>query len=147
MEPMSILGSFDLSSMTKKINNYIDRVKLSVDLLNRYPHMLSGGQRQRVSIARALIQDPSLLILDEPTSALDIKSQQTILDLLQSLIKDKNLTIVLISHDIRIVMDTVDRLAVLYKGEIIEDDDPYTILNHPKQSYTKSLIGAEYNNV
>ena len=147
MEPMSILGSFDLSSMTKKINNYIDRVKLSVDLLNRYPHMISGGQRQRVSIARALIQDPSLLILDEPTSALDIKSQQTILDLLQSLIKDKNLTIVLISHDIRIVMDTVDRLAVLYKGEIIEEDDPYTILNHPKQSYTKSLIGAEYNNV
>jgi len=147
MEPMHILGTLDLSIMTKKLNDCIGRVGLSTDLLSRYPHMLSGGQRQRVSIARALMQDPSLLILDEPTSALDIKSQQIILDLLQSLMKNKNLSILLISHDIRIVMETVDRLAVLYKGEIIEKEDPYTILNHPKQLYTKSLIGAEYNNV
>ena len=146
MEPMIVLGGLDLTSRTKKLNDCIDRVGLSTDLLNRYPHMLSGGQRQRVSIARALMQDPSLLILDEPTSSLDIKSQETILDLLQSLIKDTKLTILLISHDIRIVMETVDRLAVLYKGEIIEEEDPHTIYNTPKQPYTKSLIGAEYNN-
>ena len=143
MEPMVVLGGLDLTSRTKKLNDCIDRVGLSTDLLNRYPHMLSGGQRQRVSIARALMQDPSLLILDEPTSSLDIKSQETILDLLQSLIKDTKLTILLISHDIRIVMETVDRLAVLYKGEIIEEEDPHTIYNTPKQPYTKSLIGAD----
>ena len=145
MEPMEISGGLDLSGMNDKLNNCIEKVELSTNLLSRYPHTLSGGQRQRVSIARALIQNPSLLILDEPTSALDIKSQQTILDLLQFLIKDDNLTILLISHDIRIVMETVDRLAVLYKGEIIEEEDPYTILNHPKRRYTKSLITAEYN--
>lgn len=146
MEPMIVLEDLDLTSRTKKLNDCIEKVELSADLLNRYPHMLSGGQRQQVSIARALMQDPSLLILDEPTSALDIKSQEIILDLLKSLIKDKKLTILLISHDIRIVMETVDRLAVLYKGEIIEEEDPYTIFNTPKQPYTKSLLGAEYNN-
>ena len=146
MEPINILGDHELSSMSKKLNNCIERVGISTDLFNRYPHTLSGGQRQRVSIARSLMQDPAILILDEPTSALDIQSQQKILDLLQSLMKDKNLTILLISHDIRIVMETVDRLAVLYKGEIIEADDPYTILHNPNQRYTKNLIGAEYNN-
>ena len=108
--------------------------------------MLSGGQRQRVSIARALMTDPSLLILDEPTSALDVKSQKTILKLLRSLNNDKRLTIVLISHDLRIVMETVDRLAVLYKGEIIETGNPSTIYNNPQRSYTESLIRSEQDN-
>lgn len=147
MEPLQIHGDFDLNKSIKRLNNCIDSVELSRDLLNRYPHMLSGGQRQRVSIARALISEPSLLILDEPTSALDVKSQKTILDLLRYLNKEKKLTILLISHDIRIVMDTVHRLAVLYKGEIIEEDDPHSIYNNPQQTYTESLISAEYNSV
>ena len=108
--------------------------------------MLSGGQRQRVSIARALMTDPSLLILDEPTSALDVQSQKTVLKLLRSLNKDKRLTTVLISHDLRIVMETVDRLAVLYKGEIIEIGNPNTIYNNPQRSYTKNLIRSEHDN-
>ena len=90
--------------------------------------------------------DPFLLILDEPTSALDVKSQKTILKLLRSLNNDKRLTIVLISHDLRIVMETVDRLAVLYKGEIIETGNPNTIYNNPQRSYTKSLIRSEHDN-
>ena len=146
MEPLEILGGFDLDNRIKRLNKCIERVELTTDLLDRYPHMLSGGQRQRVSIARALMSEPSLLILDEPTSALDVESQKTVLDLLRSLNEDKRLTIVLISHDLRIVMETVDRLAVLYKGEIIETDSPKTIYNNPQKAYTKSLIGAERSN-
>ena len=146
MEPLEILGGFDLDNRIKRLNKCIERVELTTDLLDRYPHMLSGGQRQRVSIARALMSEPSLLILDEPTSALDVESQKTVLDLLRSLNEDKRLTIVLISHDLRIVMETVDRLAVLYKGEIIETDSPKTIYNNPQKAYTKSLISAERSN-
>ena len=90
--------------------------------------------------------DPSLLILDEPTSALDVQSQKAVLKLLRSLNKDKRLTIVLISHDLRIVMETVDRLAVLYKGEIIETGNPNTIYNNPQRSHTESLIRSEQDN-
>ena len=83
--------------------------------------------------------------MDEPTSALDMQSQEIILNLLKSLINDKKLTILLISHDLRIVMETVDRLAVLYQGEIIEEDEPYAIINKPKRAYTKNLINTDYN--
>ena len=146
MEPLDLTDGLDLDTKLNKLNKCIESVGLRTDLLKRYPHMLSGGQRQRVSIARALMTDPSLLILDEPTSALDVKSQKTILKLLRSLNNDKRLTIVLISHDLRIVMETVDRLAVLYKGEIIETGNPNTIYNKPQRSYTKSLIRSEQDN-
>ncbi|MBS00140.1 MAG: hypothetical protein CMG37_01785 [Candidatus Marinimicrobia bacterium] len=146
MEPLDLTDGLDLDTKLNKLNKCIESVGLSTDLLKRYPHMLSGGQRQRVSIARALMTDPSLLILDEPTSALDVKSQKTILKLLRSLNNDKRLTIVLISHDLRIVMETVDRLAVLYKGEIIETGNPNTIYNNPQRSYTESLIRSEQDN-
>ena len=145
MEPLQVNGYRDSHDISNKLDDCVEKVGLDKKLLDRYPHMLSGGQRQQVSIARAIIQDPRLLILDEPTSALDIQSQEIILNLLKSLINDKKLTILLISHDLRIVMETVDRLAVLYQGEIIEKDEPYAIINKPKRAYTKNLINTDYN--
>ena len=145
MEPLQVNGYRDSYDISNKLNDCLEKVGLDKKLLDRYPHMLSGGQRQQVSIARAIMQDPRLLILDEPTSALDIQSQEIILNLLKSLINDKKLTILLISHDLRIVMETADRLAILYQGEIIEEDEPYAIINKPKRAYTKNLINKDYN--
>ncbi|RYG40535.1 MAG: ABC transporter ATP-binding protein, partial [Chitinophagaceae bacterium] len=90
------------------------------DMLNRYPHQLSGGQRQRVMIAMAMAGDPQLLIADEPTTALDVRVQKNILHLLKKLKEEKGLSILLITHDMGIVADMADRVAVMFKGSIIE---------------------------
>ena len=117
-------------------------IDLDPDLLSRYPHSLSGGQRQRVSIARAMMLDPKILILDEPTSALDINIQHTILALLKSLQKEKKLSYLFISHDLAVISEMADMVAVLYKGEIIETGNVAEVLNDPKQDYTKNLIAS-----
>lgn len=110
--------------------------------LQSYPHELSGGQRQRVMIAMALANDPELLIADEPTTALDVTIQKQILDLLKSLQKRLNMSILLITHDLHIVRSIADSVLVMRDGEIIEYNSTDDLFNHPKHTYTKTLLDA-----
>ena len=107
-----------------------------------YPHELSGGMAQRVMIAMALACEPELLIADEPTTALDVTIQAQILDLIRGLREDYNTAVVLITHDLGVVAEMADRVAVMYAGEIVEETDVSTIFKDPQHPYTKGLIGS-----
>ena len=107
-----------------------------------YPHELSGGQKQRVMIAMAIASQPKLLIADEPTTALDVTVQRSILELLKELQHDLNMSIIFISHDLGVISEICDRVIVMYKGEIVEENTVVNIFNHPKENYTKGLIAC-----
>ncbi len=111
--------------------------------LSHYPHQLSGGQRQRVMIAMAIANNPDLLIADEPTTALDVTIQKQILDLLDSLRKKYKMSLLLITHDLGIVKKIADRVCVMEKGIIVEQNTTSKVFNHPDHNYTKKLINAE----
>ena len=111
-------------------------------IFNSYPHGLSGGQKQRVMIAMALSCNPELLIADEPTTALDVTVQKTILDLLVKLKQERNMSIVFISHDLGVISEIADHIAVMYKGEIVEQGIAKQIFNHPNHPYTKGLLAC-----
>ena len=110
--------------------------------LGAYPHQLSGGQRQRVMIAMALANNPELLIADEPTTALDVTIQAQVLDLLSTLRSQTGASIVLITHDLGIVAETCERVAVMYAGRIVEEADVETLFSNPLHPYTAGLIGS-----
>ncbi len=107
-----------------------------------YPHELSGGMAQRIMIAMALACEPELLIADEPTTALDVTIQAQILDLMRGLQTDSNTAVILITHDLGVVAEMADRVAVMYAGEIVEETDVRTIFNEPLHPYTRGLIGS-----
>jgi len=109
-------------------------------IFDTYPHELSGGMCQRVMIAMALSCNPDLLIADEPTTALDVTVQARILDLLNKIKKEFNMGILLITHDLGVVAEMADRVAVMYAGQIVEETDVHTLFNQPKHPYTKGLI-------
>lgn len=109
---------------------------------NKYPHQLSGGQRQRAMIASAFVVVPQLLICDEPTTALDVRVQAQILKLLRSLSEEYGVGILLISHDLRVIRHLCDRVAVMYKGEIVEAGPTERVFENPQHEYTKQLISA-----
>ena len=110
--------------------------------LGAYPHEMSGGMAQRVMIAMALACEPELLIADEPTTALDVTIQAQILDLMRRLQRETGTAIILITHDLGVVAEMCDRVAVMYAGEIIEHTDTRTLFHHPLHPYTKGLIGS-----
>jgi oligopeptide/dipeptide ABC transporter ATP-binding protein len=110
--------------------------------INAYPHELSGGMRQRVMIAIALSCHPSLLIADEPTTALDVTIQAQILELMKELQKKLGMAIILITHDLAVVAESVDRVAVMYAGEVVENAPVLEIFRHPKHPYTKALLNS-----
>lgn len=109
-------------------------------VIKKYPHTLSGGMRQRVMIAMALSCNPKLLIADEPTTALDVTIQAQIMKLLKELQQEKNMAMILITHDIGLVANTADRVLVMYAGQIIEEADAEEIFAHPKHPYTQALL-------
>ena len=109
---------------------------------DKYPHQLSGGQRQRAMIASAFVVVPQLLICDEPTTALDVRVQAQILKLLRSLSEEYGVGILLISHDLRVIRHLCDRVAVMYKGEIVEAGPTERVFENPQHEYTKQLISA-----
>ncbi|HEY6698915.1 MAG TPA: ABC transporter ATP-binding protein, partial [Acidimicrobiales bacterium] len=107
-----------------------------------FPHQISGGQAQRVMIAMALAANPDLLIADEPTTALDVTIQAQILDLIRDLQADLGMAVILITHDLGIVAELCDRVAVMYAGQIVEEADTRTLFREPKHPYTQGLIGS-----
>lgn len=122
----------------REINRQINRQKLA--MLDRYPHELSGGQIQRVMIAMAISSNPSLLIADEPTTALDVTVQATILDLLRELRDRRGMSIMFITHDLGIIAEIADSVAVMYQGEVMEYASVWNIFSKPKHPYTKGLL-------
>lgn len=111
-------------------------------IFDSYPHEISGGQKQRVMIAMALVCNPSILIADEPTTALDVTVQKTIIELLRDLQKKHNLAIIFISHDLGVIAQIADDIAVMYHGEIVEHGDTQQILHNPQHPYTKGLLAC-----
>ena len=140
LEPLEILGFLDKNEMKSKTIKAINEIGLDQSFLDRYPHTLSGGQRQRVSLARAMMLEPSVLVFDEPTSALDTENKKRILELLKSLQNKKKTSYLFISHDLLVISEIADEVAVLFRGEIIEIGTIETIMSNPKQDYTKKLV-------
>ena len=120
----------------------LSNVGISAERIDDYPHQLSGGQRQRVMIALAITLNPSLLIADEPTTALDVIVQSKILDLLQSLRKSYNMSLILITHDLSIVLERCDRVAVMYAGQLVETAPTAELHGSPKHPYTQKLLST-----
>jgi len=141
-EPLILSGLKEPKSMKTKIMDMLNKIHLDHNLLQLFPYQTSGGQRQRVSIARALMLNPSILILDEPTSALDIHTQDKILELLKAIQIQNQISYIFISHDLEVVSEISDRIAVLYKGKIIELGDKDDVLFNPSHDYTKKLIDS-----
>jgi len=125
-----------------RVQELLETVGLSKRFIKRYPHEFSGGQRQRIGIARALAVDPDFIVADEPISALDVSIQAQIMNLLKKLRREKNLTYLFISHDLRAIRHVSDRVAVMYLGRLVEIADAKTIYVEPLMPYTKALISA-----
>jgi peptide/nickel transport system ATP-binding protein len=124
--------------------DWFTKVKLpdAEKIFNRYPHQLSGGQKQRVMIAMAMSCQPSLLICDEPTTALDVTVQKTILELIKELQQQENMGVIFITHDLGVVSEIADRVAIMYKGSIVEQNETENVFNHPAHPYTRALIAC-----
>jgi peptide/nickel transport system ATP-binding protein len=141
-EPMLLAKVARGKELDRRVETLLDQVELPRSFRNRYPHELSGGQRQRVGIARALALSPSLFVADEPTSALDVSVQARFLDLLQDLQQKLQFACLFVSHDLAVVDVLVHRIAVMYKGSLVEIGTRDEILRNPKDAYTKELIAA-----
>jgi peptide/nickel transport system ATP-binding protein len=140
--PLAFSGSLDKSRRPQRIRELLERVELPASFAERYPHQLSGGQKQRVAIARALAVEPEIIVLDEPTSALDVSVQKTVIDLLLRLRDELGLTYIFISHDLSLMRNFCNRIAVMFRGEICEQGTTDAVFDSPKHPYTRALIAS-----
>jgi len=141
-EPLRTFGLARGGAVEIKVQELMETVGLSRRFIKRYPHEFSGGQRQRIGIARALAVDPDFIVADEPISALDVSIQAQIMNLMERLQSQKDLTYLFISHDLRAVRHLSDRVAVMYLGKIVELADGKEVYKDPLMPYTRALISA-----
>ncbi len=129
-------------ALRQRVEVLMARVGLDARVMKKYPHEFSGGQRQRIAIARALAPEPKLIVADEPVSALDVSIQSQILNLIKELQRDLGLTMIFISHDLGVVHYLADRIAVMYKGKIVEAGDAAGVFHEPREEYTRRLLAS-----
>lgn len=141
-EPLRIFGKYPAAEIRRRAEEMLCDVGLDPEFHDRKPGQLSGGQRQRVSIAAAMIVRPKLVILDEAVSALDVTIQDQILDLQMKLRREFDLSYLFISHDLNVIYQCCDRVIVMQKGEIVEENTVDGIFDHPVHPYTKQLLRA-----
>jgi oligopeptide/dipeptide ABC transporter ATP-binding protein len=141
-EPLIVHGLGDAPARQKRVAELLDRVGLRPEAAARYPHEFSGGQRQRVGIARALAVEPRFIVADEPLSALDVSIQAQIVNLLVDLQRERSLTYLFISHDLKIVQHLCDRVAVMYLGRVVEEAPSAAIYARPLHPYSAALLSA-----
>ena len=139
--PLKFSG-YESSQINNRIYELLELVDLPQNYAGMYPHELSGGQKQRVAIARALSVNPKILVLDEPTSALDVLVQSTVIDLLNRLRKEFDLTYIFISHDLSLMRNFCNRVAIMFRGNIVETGNVTKIFEHPSHAYTRALLSA-----
>ncbi len=142
IEPLKIHGTVPRAEMNARVNTLLACVGMTPNFASRYPAQFSGGQRQRIAIARAIANDPALLIADEPVSALDVSVQAQILNLLADLRRDIGLSMLFISHDLNVVRHLCDRITVMYLGRIVEVAPAAAMAARPAHPYTTALMSA-----
>jgi len=141
-EPLRVHEIGDVSSRAARGRELLEIVGLSPEHARRYPHQFSGGQRQRICIARALAMDPEILVADEPVSALDVSVQAQVLELIDDVRKRFNLAVLFITHDLRVAAQVCDRIAVMHRGEVVEEGTTAAVFAAPKHDYTRALFDS-----
>lgn len=142
LEALSRRAPIPRSRREQAVAALMDRIGLSPEHMYKYPHEFSGGQRQRIAIARAIAPQPALLLADEPVSALDVSIQSQILNLLTDLTRKMGITLLFISHDLSVVHYLADRIAVMRRGQLVEQGTADDVFNHPQHPYTQTLLAA-----
>ena len=141
-EPLDVFRNFTKKEKTDRIDYLLEKVSLKPEHAKKYPHEFSGGQRQRIGIARALALNPRLIIADEPVSALDVSIHAQVINLLKDLQKEFNITYLVIAHDLAVIEQMCDRIAVMYLGRIVELASDKELLTNSKHPYTEGLLSA-----